>query len=110
MTQTQTLTEPQAAKLIVAERRVVSAKRELERLEAERDELRGKYAIRVPVGADWITKAGGKWRRRSVNQADRFKLKDYRAKHKITAAMAAFITPGAPRTQWDFDDLETPEA
>jgi hypothetical protein len=106
------LTITQAEKLLGAERRVINAKRALERLEGERNELRGRYETRVVVDAGWIEKGKGRWRRRTVRTSDSFSLSKYREKHTITAAMRRFITKPAQstRTQWDFEDLETADA
>lgn len=94
------LTAPQARKIADAEARYREAKRALEAAKEEREQVRARYADRVPIGA--VISAGGLViKRRVQTSGPSFRLAAFLERHKLTAQMRPFVTKGSPFEVWD---------
>lgn len=103
------LSAAQAIAWATAEVTLLQVKAAWEQAKAKAEEMRERYEDRLersddPKDADKDVKVGqaGGWQIRFTRftGAERFSLKDYRAAgHKVTAAMAPFVSEGAPQVR-----------
>lgn len=120
MTPPRKLNAAQARALVAAEVAASKLKAALEKAVEKRDELRGRYKLRIPASTDpkdadkdvrQVEVAGFRIRVSSYAGGESFSLKDYKAAgHPITAEMAPHVHSGDPREKWTWKDLRGPKS